>query len=58
MIMVRPKKSPEDRRTERVDIPVTLAEKRLIQDAAKSDNAKPVTWSRDILIKAARRRKK
>jgi len=54
----RPPKAPEDRRIDNMKIPLTDAEKRLIRNAAKSDDAKPVTWARDILIKAAKRRKK
>ncbi len=54
--MVRPKKTPEDRRTERVDIPVTVAEKKQIQDAAGIDGAKPVTWARDTLLRSAKRK--
>jgi hypothetical protein len=54
--MARPKKSPEDRRSERVDIPVTVAEKRRIQDAARSGDEKPVTWAREDLLKSANRK--
>ena len=52
--MARPKKSLEDRRTERVDIPVTVAEKKLIQDAARSGDEKPITWAREVLLKSAK----
>lgn len=54
----RPPKAPEDRRTDNMKIPLTEAEKRAIQEAARSDQEKPVTWARDILIKAAKRRAK
>lgn len=53
----RPPKAPTDRRTESMKIPLTAAEKRLIESAALALQAKPVTWARDILVKAARRRK-
>lgn len=54
----RPPKSPEDRRTDDMKIPLTITEKQAIRDAAKSDEAKPVTWARDVLLRAAKRRKK
>jgi hypothetical protein len=38
-------------------IPMTLAEKRLIEAAAESDSQKPVTWLREVAMRAARRRK-
>jgi len=39
-------------------LPMTASEKQAIQAAADSDGAKPVTWAREILMKAARRRGK
>ena len=39
-------------------IPLTTAEKDEIREAAKSDDAKPVTWARDVLMRAAKRRAK
>jgi hypothetical protein len=37
-------------------IPMTGAEKQQIQAAAESDDAKPVTWAREVLLRAAKRR--
>jgi hypothetical protein len=54
----RPPKSPKDRRTDSMKIPMTAAEKRLVELAAASDQAKPVTWARDVLMTAAHLRKK
>ena len=52
--MARPKKKPEDRRTEALNIPLTKAEKETLKAAAE----KHVTWARDVLLKAARRKAK
>ena len=52
----RPPKAPEDRRTDEIKIPLSEAEKQQIQSAAESDDAKPVTWARDVLLRAAKRR--
>jgi hypothetical protein len=38
-----------------MQIPMTEAEKAAIFDAAESLGAKPVTWARDVLLKAAKR---
>lgn len=53
----RPPKSPKDRKTAGMLIPLTAAERESIRDAAKSDDAKPVTWAREVLLRAAKRRK-
>lgn len=52
----RPPKLPEDRRTESMKIPLTEAEKAEIQAAAQAGEVKPVTWARDILLRASRRK--
>jgi len=36
-------------------IPLAESEKKLIEAAAHSRDAKPVTWARDVLLKAAKR---
>jgi hypothetical protein len=58
MIRGRPPKKAEDRHTSDIKIPLTEAEKTAIWEAAESDGEKPVTWSRKILLKAAKRRRK
>lgn len=55
--MARPPKRPEDRRTSSMKIPLTDAEKQTIEQAARTDDAKPVTWSRETLLRAAKRKK-
>lgn len=54
----RPPKKTEDKRTEGMKIPLSESEKDLIKNAAAADESKPVTWARDILIFAAKRRMK
>jgi hypothetical protein len=54
----RPPKKPEDRKTAAMLIPMTDAEKQQIQAAAEGDGEKPVTWARDVLLRAAKRRGK
>jgi hypothetical protein len=56
--MGRPPKAPEDRRTESMKLPLSADEKEAIERAAKGDDAKPVTWARDVLLRAAKRRDK
>jgi hypothetical protein len=58
MKMGRPPKAPEDRRDDDVKIPLTTAEKAAIWEAAEGDGEKPITWSRKILLKAAKRRQR
>lgn len=52
----RPPKPPEERRNDDVKIPLTEAEKSLIWKAADIDDTKPITWSRKIVLDAAKRR--
>ena len=54
--MGRPPKAPEDRRTESMKLPLSAEEKSLIERAAEGDDAKPVTWARETLLRAAKRR--
>lgn len=54
----RPPKDPSDRRTTGMRLPLTEAEKALIDDAAEADEMKPVTWARDAVLKAATKRLK
>lgn len=56
-IMARPKKAPKDRRTDSMRIPMTAEERKAIQDAAVAAGAKPVTWVRDVALRAAKRSK-
>ena len=52
----RPPKDPEDRKTANMKIPLADGEKELIEKAAHSDSEKPVTWARNVLLRAAKRR--
>ena len=52
----RPPKPARDRKTASMKIPLTDSEKRAIELAATADDAKPVTWARDVLLRAAKRK--
>jgi hypothetical protein len=52
----RPPKPPEERKTANMKIPLADDEKELIEKAARASDAKPVTWAREILLRAAKRR--
>jgi hypothetical protein len=52
----RPPKAEADRRTANMKIPLTDREKEVIERAASTDSAKPVTWAREVLLRAAKRR--
>lgn len=54
----RPPKKPSDRKTAAMLIPMTEHEREQIQAAAEADDAKPVTWAREVLLRAAKRRGK
>ncbi len=54
----RPPKAPEDRKTAAMLLPLTEAERDEIRAAAVADGAKPVTWARNVLLRAAKRRLK
>lgn len=49
----RPPKKPEDRKSESIKIPLSPDEKAAILNAAD----KPVTWAREVLLRAAKRRR-
>lgn len=52
----RPPKDPSERKTAGMLIPMTEAERQQIQAAAEVDGEKPVTWARETLLRAAKRR--
>lgn len=54
----RPPKKPSERKTAAMLIPMTEEERQQIQAAAESDDVKPVTWAREVLLRAAKRRSK
>jgi hypothetical protein len=39
-------------------LPLSADEKEAIEKAAEADEAKPVTWAREVLLRAAKRRGK
>jgi hypothetical protein len=54
--MGRPPKKASERKTAAMLIPMTDAEKQQVEAAAEVDDAKPVTWARETLLRAAKRR--
>ena len=52
----RPQKPPEERKTASMKIPLADSEKALIERAARADSDKPVTWAREVLLRAAKRK--
>ena len=53
----RPPKRPEDRRTEMFTIPLTSAEFEEVKAAATSAKQKWAAWARELILRAARRKK-
>lgn len=53
--MGRPPKDPEDRRTNFVSVPVTDAERAVIDAAADAAGVKLAAWARGVLLKAAKK---
>lgn len=51
----RPPKKARDRRTASMKLPLTDDEKSQIEQAAQTKGAKPVTWAREALLRAAKR---
>lgn len=51
----RPPKKLKDRKTASMKLPLTGVEKVAIEQAAKAQDAKPVTWAREVLLRAAKR---
>lgn len=58
IIMSRPPKKPEDKKTANMKLPMTEAEKTLIEQAAAVDGEKPVTWARNAILRVAKRKAK
>jgi hypothetical protein len=54
--MGRPPKAPKDRRNNGLRIPLTDDERAIVEGAAESDGTKPITWARDAVLRAARRK--
>jgi len=54
--MGRPPKEPHERKTAGILIPMTEDERALVQAAAEADEAKPITWARETLLRIAKRR--
>jgi hypothetical protein len=55
--MGRPPKAAKDRRDVEVKITLTRAEKKAIFQAAAAADMRPITWCRQMLLRAAGRKK-
>jgi hypothetical protein len=55
--MGRPPKDPEDRRTKMVSVPLTEAEREEVDAAADAAGVKIAAWARDVLLRAARKKR-
>lgn len=53
--MARPHKDPDDLRSESMKLPMTQADKELIQEAAELAGERPVPWAREAILRAAKR---
>jgi uncharacterized protein (DUF1778 family) len=54
--MSRPLKNPEDRKDYHLRVPLTEAQRALIEEAARLEDEDRAAWARTILLEAARRR--
>jgi hypothetical protein len=54
--MPRPPKSPEDRKSYHLRVPLTKAQRDLIEEAVRLEGEDKARWAREILLAAARKR--
>ena len=52
--MPRPRKNPEDRKDYHLRVPLTDAQRMLIEEASKLDNQDMAAWAREILLRTAK----
>jgi len=53
--MARPPKKPEDRKTHHLRVPVTDAQRQIVEEAIKLEGLDFAEWARAILLDAAKR---
>jgi uncharacterized protein (DUF1778 family) len=53
--MARMRKKPEDRKDYHLRVPLTPAQRTLIEDVAKLQGEERASWARAVLVSAARR---
>ena len=53
--MARPPKAPEDRKGKDLRIPVTVAEREIVNQGAVAAGADMATWARPILLREAKK---
>jgi len=51
----RPRKAPEERLAERIEVRADSSDKRLLEEAAEKSGEKLSDWIRDRLVRAAKR---
>jgi len=51
----RPPKSPEDRKTDQLRVPLTPEQKESLREAAERSGSEMTAWARSVLLKAAER---
>jgi hypothetical protein len=54
--MVRSRKNPDERKDYHLRVPLTAAQRALIEKAVQLDRTEKAGWARTILLTAARRR--
>jgi hypothetical protein len=54
--MPRPRKNPEDRKSYHLRVPLTDAQRLLIEEASRLEEQDLAAWSRTVLLDAAKRR--
>jgi len=54
--MARPRKNPEDRKDYHLRVPLTEAQRTLIEKVAKLEDSAMATWARSILLGVAERK--
>jgi uncharacterized protein (DUF1778 family) len=53
--MPRPKKNPEDRKSYHLRVPLTDAQRELVEQACKIEDQDLAGWARSLLLDAAKR---
>jgi hypothetical protein len=53
--MPRPRKNPKDIKAHHLRVPVTPAQRALVEDAVRLDGRDFAAWARDVLLGAAKR---
>jgi hypothetical protein len=52
--MARPPKNPSDRKTIHLRVPITAAQKKIVDDAMAVDGREFAGWARDLILDSAK----